>query len=407
MFLTNILLARALPQGDYGVYSILLAMLFLLNGIHSSVVSYPLSVEGAAAAPEALRRQTGAALLLTALLAAPAGILLWLGAGMAGRSSLAVWALAAGLVWQVQETFRRALMAHLRHRHALAGDATSYAGQALLIWFLSRSGLLTLEAAFAAMAFTSSAGGFIQLLQAGVRAPSIRELAQFGRISWRLGGWVLLANMVNLFSLRVFVWVTAIFHGAAVSASLQAANNVAGICHPVMFSLTNLLVPGTVREHQSRGAAAAFRWAWKQGLLAGGLLLPALAVLWIWPEAILRLAYGDGSPYLDLAGPVRALGLAYCFAYFAHVASVLLNGLKKAKAAFALELSGGLAGLAAGVPLTAANGLAGACQGIIAVNFVRALAGVALANRERKQGTPPAAAPLEALPAGLHSEGAP
>jgi O-antigen/teichoic acid export membrane protein len=124
-FLTSIALARHLRPSDYGAYGALLAALLFLNGVHTSLVTSPLSVRGAAVDRATLGRYSTVSVLFTLALAVPSGLLLLAASAGVGGSSLWIWAPASLVLWQVQETMRRSLMCGLGHRRAVWGAASS------------------------------------------------------------------------------------------------------------------------------------------------------------------------------------------------------------------------------------------------------------------------------------------
>ena len=124
-FLTSIALARSLSPSDFGAYGALVAAILFLNGIHSSLVTSPLSVQGAAVDRATLGRYSTASMVFTLALAVPAGLLLVAGCAGLGKSSLWIWAPASLVLWQVQETMRRSLMCGLGHRRAVWCAASS------------------------------------------------------------------------------------------------------------------------------------------------------------------------------------------------------------------------------------------------------------------------------------------
>src|SRR5579862_5887197 len=125
-FLTQIVLARKLAPGEYGIFALLFGVLFIMNVCHWALVAYPLSVRGAAADEPTLRRITSESLLLTVLLAIPLCAIVVGTAFVLKRPGLVPWVALALLAWQLQETTRRGLMAHLRHSSATFGDMLSY-----------------------------------------------------------------------------------------------------------------------------------------------------------------------------------------------------------------------------------------------------------------------------------------
>ena len=48
-FLTQIILARKLAPGEYGIFALLFGVLFIMNVCHWALVAYPLSVRGSLA----------------------------------------------------------------------------------------------------------------------------------------------------------------------------------------------------------------------------------------------------------------------------------------------------------------------------------------------------------------------
>lgn len=387
-FLTNIVLARSLPQGEYGAYCILFGVLLLLNGVHFSVVTYPLSVKGAVIDSAGLRRHTGGSLILTIVLAVPSSLGLLAATFLLGRASLLWWGFVALVLWQVQETLRRGLMARLSHGQAVWGDTFSYLGQAGCLWAISRTGLLTLELTFGVIALTSGLAAAVQASQIGVKFIALAEIRDLGRESWHLGRWVLLANGLNILSIQSLFWALAIFHGPKESASLQAVANPLGATHPILFGLANLIVPAAARANRAGGRIAAWRCTRDYGLLGGALMLPYFVTLLLWPRAALELFYGAGSPYVTLESALRLFVLAYLVTYAAQVLGSFLNGLRRTKAAFLTQLSGGVTGLILGLPLIVYFGVGGACAGFLAANITRAGACAIYAVDERKAPSP-------------------
>src|SRR5687768_9777884 len=129
------LLGKAFAQRDamaqMGNFGQLFELMWFLNSLHAALVVYPLTVRGAVSDRATLARLTGACILIT-LLAAP-----FIGGAALGMAAaytdwtIGVWAALAVVVWQVQETARRGLMAELRFRAAMVGDAIRYIGHVL------------------------------------------------------------------------------------------------------------------------------------------------------------------------------------------------------------------------------------------------------------------------------------
>jgi O-antigen/teichoic acid export membrane protein len=383
-FLTSIALARSLSPSDYGAYGALLAGLLFLNGIHASLVTSPLSVQGAAVGRAALGRYSTASLLFTLALAVPSGLALLGASAFFGGASLCIWAPASLGLWQLQETMRRSLMCGLGHRRAIWGDAISYLGQAVLIWAGCRTGSVTLERAFAVMALTSGAAAVVQAIQTGLAHVEFAEVWRLARGFWKFGSWILYGCFASMFCSQAFFWVLALFHGPQATASLQAVANVLGVCHPVMFGLGNLLVPVVARAKAAGGLSLAWRSAHRYGVQFGLVLLPYFTILFLWPRGVLSALYGPASPYAGLEGLLRLLVAAYAFVYLAQVLGLFLTGIGDARATFQVQMYSACSSLVLGLPLACIWGTTGACAGMLAVNATKSVVSEVYAHRHRE-----------------------
>jgi len=380
-FLLGLILARSLPPAEYGVYALVWSALLFLRGFHTSLVTYPLSVDWAKTEPGKLNALVGGSLALTIALGLP----LMAGAAMAavivGRAGLVPWAMGSLLAGHFQETTRRALMAGLRHRATVLGDSVSYLGQVAGLWAVASSRRLSVEAAFAAMALTSLVAGFIQLRQLGAPAFETRVLRALAVRWWELGRWLLLATLLSVFTIQVFPWTVGLVRGPAEAGQYQAAANLLGATHPVLFGLGNLLVPAVAQARVCGGLSASWRVARWYGLLGAVLLVPYFGVLWVWPGEVLRLVYGTGSPYMALETEVRLFALAYATIYIGQLAGALLLGLEQSRASFWVTAACAAASVVAGMPLAAGYGVDGALAGLVVSRVVQVGSAIALIVR--------------------------
>jgi hypothetical protein len=200
-FVTHIVLGNALLPAEYGVFGLLLGTILFLNSLQAAVVTYPLSVKGAAIADDRVKPFATVCLLLTLLCALPLAV----SAGVAGAifgktASLALWAGVALVLWQSQETLRRVLNARLRFRDSIWGDAVRYLGQGVIVLILAYTGMLSIQTAFASIALASILGGLYQAWQVGLARPAWEDIRAFAVEFWSLGRWMLAANLTFLVS---------------------------------------------------------------------------------------------------------------------------------------------------------------------------------------------------------------
>lgn len=380
--LSGIVLVAALPLTEFGAFTLLFGVLLFLNSLHQSLVTYPLSVRGASDDVNALRRLAGGSVHFTALLAIPLTVGVAVTAIALGRASLVPWVLAAMLLWQVQETLRRALMAQLRHRDAVIGDAVRYLGQVLVLWLLARrQSPLTLELAFGAIAATSLLAAVVQAIQL---RPSL-SLRHCGgpllRDAWVLGRWVLLTNAVTIVTVQAMPWTLGAFHGNAEVARLGAMALVMGITNPVVLGIGALVIPFAARAASQDGPRAAKGVATHCGLLGGVVLAPFYAMVLIAPEFVISVFTRGNPDYAGLSTHLRLFALGYLLAFPAQVIGALLNGLGRSRQSFQAQFVFSAATLLVSLPLAAWYGLAGAVSGGLPPAAMFAVVSFAMARR--------------------------
>lgn len=388
-FLLNILVARNLPVEEFGGYALIFWVVLFVNAIHASVVVYPLSINSAAVDRTGLKRLAGSALGAAAVLVLPLSAVTVVPACLAaGRPGLVPWALGAAVLWQLQETLRRALMAHLRHREAVLGDAVSYLGQACVTGGLALSGRLSVETAFGAMAVTSAAAAVVQAAQLGLdRAATLRRPWAFAVRSCYAGRWVLLANLVTGAMIQIFNWTLAAAHGLGEVATLQAVGNVLRVANPVMLGISGLIVPATAQAYRAGGAAHARRVGGGYAALGGMLLLPYFAVVLLWPREILQLLYGPASPYLSLVGLLRLALASYVLLYFGQTLGAVLGGLERSRSVLLSQCAGAVAALVVGLPIVIRAGAVGSVIGAVVDTSVMVAVAARLVMRPDEKAT--------------------
>lgn len=383
-FLTGLLLARELSTTEFGKYVVLLGIILFLNSVQNSLVSYPLSLRGSVSTESELKYLTGASICLTICFAIPMIVALYVASWFLDDPFLLLSMGAALLCWQVQLSTRTAFVSQLRHREALWGDAISYGGQALLIWTVVHSNVISLYTVFGIMACTSAAASVLQYRQLNLTWHHLVVTLPLGISFIHSGIWMLLTSIVTLPTLQAFPWVLALSHGTVGAASYQAIVNIVGITNPIMFGISSIVVPSVARSRLV-GRRAALGVAARYATLGFVLLTPYFVLLFVVPNWVLAILYSRESPYAALGDSLRILTVAFSLNYVSQVIGSYLNGIEHSRAAFTTQLASTIAALAVGLPLTALWGVTGACIGLLVVHGVRTvsrLAYVLSANRE-------------------------
>ncbi|CAN5451899.1 hypothetical protein BH10PLA1_BH10PLA1_10980 [soil metagenome] len=361
-FATNIVVMRAYKhdQTEYAIYLLLVSIIALLNNLHASIITYPLSVTGARSDEDRLRRLTSASLALTSVFGVPMLVVVLLAAAIIHSVALAPFVAMAMIAWQAQETTRRALMAHLRNNEAIWGDAVSYLGQAVVVGALCIHQVPPLWEVFVAMAFTSLAGAVVQMVQLRVvkfNAELTRSTAIDG---WRIGRWLLVSNGLNLLTIQMITWTIFYYYKSEGVAAFGVLSNVIGISHPIIFGICGLIVPGVAKARHANDDKAAVRYATKLSVIGMTLLLPYYLFLLFWPGLALRIFSGKDSPYLGLTTELRWFVVQYFAVYVSYVTSALLNGFEAGRWTFMGQLANAVVTLFVRIPLTGLCGVSAA-----------------------------------------------
>lgn len=378
---TNVLLARGLPVAQFGIFAILLEAMQFLNTLQAALVTYPLSVRGSVMQRDALRRLAGACLVLTAIMSLPLGLTVLLAAGVVGTVGIGLLALIALLLWQFQETLRRAMMAQGGHKQTVPGDVVSYLGQAVCIAILSYTGNLTVQGAFAVMGLTSAAALAVQCIQIRPSFDAWRDLRGTARDFWILGRWVMFGNFTGVVTTLGCSWTLVWFHGADAVGKFQALANLMKLTNPLTICMAGLIVPAAARAFGKHGVAAAKRITVRYGLMTAGVLLPYYALLLLLPTTFIHLLYGDGSAYGALGNQLRAFVVWYAALLVAQIGGCFLNAIEQSRRSFVAQAVQTACVVLVTLPLTALFGLEGLMLGGVIGNAVMAACYVAMARR--------------------------
>ncbi len=265
-FVTGVLTARALDQGEFGAFSVIYAGLLFANIIQSTLVTQAHNVLGATRGGDDYRRYTsstaaqqlGLAALL-ALLVLPLTIVAFARGWASAPMLLAI--IPAIAFWQLQEFVRRVLYTEQRYARAFANDLVAYGGQGILLVALFASHKLYATPFTGAMAFyamavacaIASVIGAVQLrhdLDRHVDWTHIKENWHFGK--WLVGGEL----MGWCSSLHMQVWWAALLLGTAASADLRAAMILFGPARVISFFLSTVLPTKFAKALDAGGAEA-------------------------------------------------------------------------------------------------------------------------------------------------------
>lgn len=388
-FLTGWLAARNLkPTALMGNYHLFMQVAFYVYSLQQAMVVFPLTIKGAPQTKGELSRTTGAALAHTLLLGPVLMLIVGVSAAVQGKSlSLALLVGLAVMAWLFQETVRRALLAHLEHHRAIAGDALRSAIQAGGVLALVSLGRLSLEGIFIAIAAGGLIAGIVQAVQLRLRWPMVREIIQNARDFWRLGRWMLASAALGVVTTLAFPYSLLGFHGESQVAILGAFGSILVFVSPLTQSIVGLILPVSARAMASGGMRAAAIAAAKGGLMGAAILLPILLMLFLFPQASARLLLKQPE-YLAEYWALRWCVIAQAVMFLGAVIEAFLNSLQESHSNFLAYVISAGAVLVIGIPLTWYDGVRGALLGGIICVLVKVLATIYFVRRLHWGGEP-------------------
>jgi O-antigen/teichoic acid export membrane protein len=372
-FLLTVILARSLSKVEYGTYVVLYGALLTAHSLHAALVTYPISVLGAHRTPRELQGLSSNSLIVMSLLGAPVSAVLILVAWIiTRRTDLLIVVICAMLCWQVQETLRRLLMSHLRHRRAVLGDSVTYSGQVIIAyWMVHHGAPLTASIGFEAILIASLAGAILHAIALGLGVPNLTESLLLAKEYFTLGRYPLLSSFGYAGTLLLVPWVLA-FKGLAEVASYQAMMNIVQVVNPVMFSVGNLIIPAVAHELLKPDGEAGARRVTRRYMLEGiALLAPIFLAVLIAPDVIMRMVYGHLSGYTEHDNLLRIMVLGACGLYMSHTLYCYFLGKKRVTVAAKSQLLASTASALFAFLLIPVWGIVGAVASFVVMGTVR------------------------------------
>jgi len=363
-YATVILVARNLADvKQVGAFSMILEVLLFLNSLQSALIVYPLLVRGAVLDKPAMQRLAGGCLIATAILCIPLSVAMLGTSCYFAGASLLLWGPLTLIFQQLQETVRRALLAHLRYAAAIPGDAISYLVQAVILVALGHR--LTLPITFAVIGVTSGCGALVQALQIGPRRFPLSEFKALVIDFWTLSRWVLYSNLGLLVTNLSYSWALFLSAGLVPVGYFGVIANLAKLVNPITAALTGLIIPSVSRARAGGGTRFAMRIGAKYALLGLAVLLVYFGILAIFPGRCLSLIYGKTHPdYVEkLPGFLRVLVCSWTLMFITNMTIAILNGLGYSRVNFFATVANGIVTVLISLPLIWKFGLLGTIIG--------------------------------------------
>lgn len=385
-FVTLVLVARGLAlKSEYGIFGLILEVIFYLNTLQGSVIIYPLTVGGATTDDRRIRALTSAALLMTLAIAAPVALLmLGVATGLHG-ATLGLTAAAALVTWQIQEVVRSALRARFRFAQAAIGDAIRYLGTAACMFVLWRLDRITLPSVFLVITAGAALATLVQALQVGLERITRQDLQRLAGEFWTSGRWLLYSSASAILVSLCGVWTLSWFHGNAPVGEFYAVANFTKPLNPIVMTFAALVTQHAAKTLAERGMRAAKLVGLKLTYAVMALTMPYLMIVAVLPRWSMRIFYGSESHFLTPRGELALRLFCMGFALFITMSMIgsFLNGVGRTRDSFRAQVVNSVATVAIAFPLTIAHGLIGQIIGGAVAALVQLLSMIYFFKRAR------------------------
>ncbi len=388
-FVTGVIVAHAVSQAEYGLFALGTTIILLLMDVQAGLVSTPQAIRTAGMDDDQANRFTGSTLvhqlLVSFLCAGAAGavalILFAFDIGLPGLASM-LGAIAAFAVFTLLREYVRRLCfikGWLGRVVVMDGAITVVQIVALLLMYH----LDWASATVAHVIIGVVCGCFALATLASFRSAftfSPHTLWPDFVDNFRIGGWLVVNNLLWTTGAYAYPWLLAILHGTDATAIWAACMSVISIMHIALAGILNVLTPNIAHAYAKGGAPGLRRYVFKSTFQYVGVALTLGSVPILFGETIVGLVYGPAYTGTSLIILVLA-----CNAVLGAVTGAVGRGLMvlgHAKADFAVNVGTlvfiftvGLWGaatwgpLGAACSLTAANGL-GALLRLLAFNRI-------------------------------------
>jgi O-antigen/teichoic acid export membrane protein len=373
-FLTGVIIARACSKEELGLYMLGFSLVLLLIDLQGSLISTPYMIYAPRLKGTAHARYTGSTLihqlvlsLLIVLALACGGFAVTGGVGPRGLGPV-LWALVAMVTFiMLRDYARRVCFARLHMKTVLLIDGAvggiQIGGLLLLAHFhlLSASRVYWLVGAVCGVV----ALGWLVTNEKDLALSARRAISDFRR-NWSFGKWVFLSGLVWTFSMNLYPWFLAFFHGTASTGVWAACLGAVAIGNPAVLGASNFLGPKIAHVQAEEGRRSLHRFVLRASVaFALPLLCFGLAMTFL-GGPLVALLYGH--KYAGNGSVVAILAWNLAVYAIALPSSRALFAIERADVDFAINIIALLIMLTLGLWLVRSFGILGAALGLLIVN---------------------------------------
>ncbi len=376
-FVAGILMARAFGLFEFGRFTLVWMVVEFLMSLQFALVLQPmLNIGPKQTESERIRYfpAVAAQQVLTGLVMAS---LAWAAVALSGvvfndvrLSELAAPAFAAVVMYQFHSFFRRYLFLRERPFRAMMVDALRFGIQlpaTLALFFLPGNSEASTGVWIIALACTASTA-----LGAYFFGKFIWDRAVFRQViakHWEFSKWLLPSAVMFWLTSQVYVLMSGVVLGAAITGGLRAAMGITGVLNILLQALDNFAPAQASRAFHEGGWEQLHNFMVRVAGLMGVLTLVTVVILNVAPETAIRLLYGE--KYEGLGYVVRWLCAPAAIQSVAVILTICAAAMERTRLIFQSYVAATVFTLVAAYPLACVFGLPGIVATWIVIECIR------------------------------------
>ena len=379
-FLCGLIIARTTSPAQFGLFTLGMTVIYLLQDVQASLVSTPQAIRSPGIAADKLKNFTGSTLVhqgaLSALSVGVVGVFAAFSAAMSANDSglslvLAVIALF-GIFTLLREYCRRLCF--------LRGWMVRVVAFDVVVAFSQIAALLAV--AFWHMVSAPVAHAAMGLVCAFFAVPFLLMVRNQFSFSWqsiwpdfkantRIGGWLLASSLSWSIGIYAYPWLLAMMHGAKDTGILAACMGIIAIMNVALIGILNVLTPSLARAHAEGGMLALRQHVFRACRNYVGLALALASIPILFGGTLITLIYGPTYAGTHFIVSVLALNSVFGAVMACFGRGLIVIG--RANLDFAFNLGTLIIVFTVGWWSTAVYGPLGAAIGLMVANGLTAL----------------------------------
>jgi O-antigen/teichoic acid export membrane protein len=371
----NILMARGLPEREYGAFSVTYAMLLFASGFQTSYILEPMSVLGPSRSSGALKHYRESVFWLNLMLTMAISAFLALWASFARHSTLGPTLLSCAVsgpfimgFWFLRRVY------YLDSNASAAALSSLVYGIALtfLALFLRATNHLSTPSAIIALGIASLVANIHSYRRYFSKVGwCYRTIAESARDHWHYGKWPVAASVLSLGSSNLQTFLVAFTSGLAAAGVLRAMQNLVMPAQQVVSALGILMLPVLSRDIGAGKTAPAHRKAAMYLTIVIALTSVYAVSLLCFRGSLETMFYG--GKFQQYAWLLPLNGLIPVLIALTSGFSVLLRANQKPQHLLASACAGCAVGFATALPLSHLWGVWGAIASVLLANLAIAI----------------------------------